>query len=308
MTVGIALTNKNYGVMMADSRLTLGKERSVDAANKLIVVKAKNYEGAMVGAGDAGLVFTLFEYAKSITCGSLENFIERIQKEVADRMVGDRARTLRYYKNMLEKEAEEIYTNEEEKRAYVENNILEFIKEQDRIYELFYASKFIIAAFDKKNKRIRKFELDHTNIVETSVFESIIGSGSDAAGLELMRLIPGLPLGKLCLNEMTFLALCAYVRATQNIGVGGVPKIALIEKKVRLLEKCDAITLANLVAAYEADIIQRDYVEVEVAKIINREADYQEIANKLELSTKALQNYIIPLDSWVSSANSKAKK
>ena len=170
--------------------------------------------------------------------------------------------------------------------------------------EDYITSDFVAAFYDKKEGRVKKYMINAAIYTEDPIFETVIGSGADSAGLELMKLISGAPLGKLHKCEIAFFALCAYVRATQNVGVGGNPKIALIDKDgSKIVSREDSIALANITAAYHADLLPRAYAEHNAELILRGQGKYEEVAKAVGMNEFVLKNHLVPLDSWLNLAN-----
>ncbi len=294
MTVCIILNNKKYGVAIADSRAVYDDNRLGDVANKLTILKTKNYGGAVVGAGDAQLVFSLLQKAKSVKSGSYEKLLKILRNYLFDVLENLRLQLLEADKKLNENTA-----------SILDN--LEPINSED--LEQIYNSECLIAAYDFKRQRILKHRIYPELYIPDTTFESVIGSGKDAAELELLRLIPGVPISRLNLEEITFFAMCAYVRATQNVGVGGAPKVALIQEQgVSKLNKQKCITLANLVAAYSAEVVGRDYAEEQLKNIMKNIPNYASLGSKLNLNENTLRSLLIPLGSWISYNNNQRYK
>lgn len=316
MTVGLVLNNRDYGVALADSMVTIGDYRKGDTANKLLHINAKNFYGAMVGAGDAMNIFAAFEDIKDKTfrepkkmLEALRNFSLEYQLNADRQAVESQMKIEEIAKkyHSRREDSEEDGNEGEESEEEPEDDMFGFKKRKKSILgglEDYLTSDFVTAIYDKKEQRVRKYFINAAVYIEDPIFETAIGSGSDSAGLELMRLISGAPLGKLHKCEIAFFALCAYVRATQNVGVGGIPKMALIDKQgATVVSRENSIALANIVSAYHADLIPRSYAEHNAELVLRGQGRYEEVAKAIGMNGFVLKNHLVPLDSWLNLAN-----
>lgn len=310
MTVGLVLNNRDYGVALADSMVTIGDSRKGDTANKLLHINATSFYGAMVGAGDALNIFAAFENIREKKFKSPQRILEAVrnftleyQLDIDKQAIESQMKIEKVaekYKGKAEKEdvdegefiLDDIFGAKEEKQSVL-GGLEDYMK-----------SDFVAAIYDKKEKRVRKYAVNAGFYAEDPFFESIIGSGTDSAELELMRLMSGAPLSRLHKCEIAFFGLCAYVRATQNVGVGGIPKIALIDKDgSKIVSREDSIALANITAAYHADLIPRPYAEHNAELILRGQGKYEEVAQAFNTTVFTLTNLLSPLDSWLNVGN-----
>ncbi|MDD4878704.1 MAG: hypothetical protein PHO02_06770 [Candidatus Nanoarchaeia archaeon] len=313
MTVGLVLNNRDYGVALADSMVTIGDYRKGDTANKLLHINANRFYGAMVGAGDALNIFATFEDTKEREFTTPKKMLEsvknfaleyhlNIDRQAIESQIKIEEIAKKYKGKMPEVDEEQEGETESE-----EEDMFGFRKRKKSILgglEDYMTSDFVAAIYDKREKRIRKYAVNAAFVAEDPFFESVIGSGSDSAGLELMRLMSGAPLNKLHKCEIAFFGLCAYVRATQNVGVGGIPKIALIDKDgSTIVSREDSIALANIVSAYHADLIPRPYAEHNAELVLRGQGKYEEVAQSIGMNEFVLKNHLVPLDSWLNLGN-----
>lgn len=300
MTVGIILNNKNSGVAIADSKVMIDN-RLGDAANKLITIKAKDYEGAVVGAGSGQALFSLFKYMKTLKKKNFEDFLKCSRDYWFKQLMHIEEQLMDSGKNKMDTISKSF---KDDANPMQEQMALESIMQEIEFVERAFASECLAAVFDRQQKCVRKYSLTNYMYKEEAAFECVIGGGFDTAYPELLRLIPGAPLSKLDIEEIAFFAMCTYVRATQNIGVGGPPKIALINSKgVKKVNKGKSVALTNIVGAYMADIIARPYAEEQVLSVLKGKADYSEVGEKIGLEGDSITNLLVPLDSWISCAN-----
>ncbi|MDI6737359.1 MAG: hypothetical protein QME12_02465 [Nanoarchaeota archaeon] len=316
MTVGLVLNNKDYGVALADSMVTIGDYRKGDTANKLLHINAKDFYGAMVGAGDAINIFAAFEHIKDKTFKEPKTMLEEVRNFSLEYQLNIDRQALesqmkieelaKKYRGNPEDSGGET-EDEEDNGEGQENDIFGFKRRKKAILggiEDYMTSDFVTAIYDKKEQRVRKYFINAAIYAEDPIFETVIGSGADSAGLELARLISGAPLNKLHQREIAFFGLCAYVRATQNIGVGGIPKIALIDKEgSKIVSREDSIALANITAAYHADLLPRAYAEHNAELVLRGRGKYEKVAQAVGMNEFALKNHLVPLDSWLNLAN-----
>ncbi|MFH1065705.1 MAG: hypothetical protein V1734_04345 [Nanoarchaeota archaeon] len=310
MTVGLVLNNRDYGVALADSMVTIGNDRKGDTANKLLHINAKNFYGAMVGAGEALNIFAAFEDIRDRKFQKPDKMLEAIRNFALeyglniDRQAMESQMKIEKAAEKYKDKADESENEEGEEEA---EDIFGFQKRKKSILgglEDYMTSDFVAAVYDKNEKRVRKYAVNAAFYAEDPFFETVIGSGADSAGLELMRLMSGAPLSKLHKCEIAFFGLCAYVRATQNVGVGGIPKMALIDKDgSKIVSREDSIALANITAAYHADLVPRGYAEHNAELVLRGQGKYEDIAKTLGMNEFTLKNYLIPLDSWLSLGN-----
>ncbi|MBU2638169.1 MAG: hypothetical protein KJ955_04300 [Nanoarchaeota archaeon] len=338
MTVGLILNNQDYGVAIADSQITIGDSRSANLANKLLQVNAKEYHGAMVGSGDAITLYHVLEQVRSMKPASLAKLLDRI-KELSlelplsiEQQMAEAGKKIQGALGVKSQEAPDemdlmsiLQTGQGRKRdeyAKLQQQIRKHISRLTRIQprlemdankgqmfggiEQFITHELIFAAYDKKASRIRKYVITSLCYGEDSSFETITGSGTDASELELMKLLPGIRLKERRHPEIAFFALCAFVRATQNVGVGGIPKIALISKeRTRVLKRKESVALANIIAAYQAELVTRVFAEQSVEDVIGKKANYEEMARKTGKSQDHLCGLLTPMDYWIAYANEK---
>ncbi|MEK6864650.1 MAG: hypothetical protein AABX27_05110, partial [Nanoarchaeota archaeon] len=317
MTVGLVLNNRDYGVALADSMVTIGDERKGDTANKLLHINAKDFYGAMVSAGDAINIFATFEHIKDQTFKNPKKMLESIKNFSLEYSLNIDRQALesqmkieeiaKKYRGKDEEQEDEEDESEEGNGKEQEDDMFGSKKRKKAILgglEDYITSDFVAAFYDKKEGRVKKYFINAAIYTEDPIFETVIGSGADSAGLELMKLISGAPLGKLHKCEIAFFALCAYVRATQNVGVGGNPKIALIDKDgSKIVSREDSIALANITAAYHADLLPRAYAEHNAELILRGQGKYEEVAQAFNMTEFTLKNMLMPLDSWLNLAN-----
>ncbi len=96
------------------------------------------------------------------------------------------------------------------------------------------------------------------------------------------------------------------MNTTLNPSVGGAPQVALInEERVKILEKDRAIALGNVMGAYEAGKLPRDFAERYAKTILRGTANYKEIAYVLDLTPQSLKTIMVPLSSWIAGENVK---
>lgn len=336
MTVGLILNNRDYGVAIADSRVTIGNERSADLANKLLLVNAKGYSGAMIGAGSARSLYYVFERVRAMKQAILKKLLEKIRDESLEYPLSIQSQIADAEKEIIGR----LRVGREEEPQGLEEILGQKARseEQEKLHrqirknlsritnvaanpklkmpmncagmqggiEDFVTHEIIFAAYDKSAGCIRKYVIHSICYGEDSSFQTITGSGADSAELELMKLMPGVKLKSLRHPVIAFFSLCAYVRATQNLGVGGTPKIALLSReRTRVLKKSESIALANITSAYQAELINRAFAEQSVEGIITGKADYEEIAGGLGMNAQSICGPLTPLDNWLAYANGK---
>ena len=298
MTVGIILNNEHSGVAIADSRITSNNQRQSDSANKLTTIVENSYEGAILGAGDASMIFSLLKHAKRARNETLEGFLADIKNTWFNIIEETRLQIIEFQSKVSRNETD----------AMGEGMPLQFNPENDITPppEPFDMSECMTIFYDRKEQRIKKHRIFPEAYMEDHIFESVIGSGSDAAGLEFLRLMPGTSIKSLGHREIAFFGMCAYVKATQNIGVGGMPKIALIDKMgVTKISKEAAVSMANIIGAYTSELITRDYAELHFGEVMTGLVDYANIEKHIGLPKFALENLLVPLESWIGYANRK---
>ena len=306
MTVGIGFTNGREAVSLTDVQVLMYGRKS-DSVNKTGIFNRDQYRGVVFGAGSGDRVMHIIESLGSIQGNSLEEMVKALQ-------VYDISGLRKLEKNWME----QTRLSEEQKLAMIDDPKIkgevykQMLKEADeRLKEgrNRYKADIIVMGYDKNSNKIKLYGINDEDLTELTREHVEIGSGADGAHLYFSGKLQGVEPAKLTVPELVFFGINAYGFASINHGVGGAPRITLVNGKgVRTLSHDRSVALANLSGAYLAEFnperLNRGQFMSHIEELISDgEFDLKAIARGLDLNPKSVTTKFIPYSSWQQTAN-----
>ena len=301
MTVGITFSNGLEAVVCTDIRASTGGRES-DSFKKLEKVESEKYHGVIFGCGSGNVIEGIFKKMPSSSQkhNKIEDFINAVKEELYSGFYDAKEQYIKKTKKEIEIKSG-LFTNEDEKMQFTRSNISECIHNYNGMQN---STVIFITIYDKGANRIRNFYINEGGTGEVYANITAIGSGTDGANMYFSQKMQGVDEKKLKKKDIFFATMNSYNWATINQGVGGTPRVALIDKDgVRLFTNEEASTSTNVSGAYLAELIDKKYALGAMESIIGKAADYEEIARKLDLTQKALMSAAIPASFWQHLAN-----
>lgn len=309
MTVGIYLTNGKEAVVLSDVRAGFG-QRTSDTFNKMDFFSSDKYHGAIYATGSgkqAEDLFTKLRQMSSSECSfhtfmralsnnldsSIQNYedfyIDKVKKEITRR--ADVISDPNYKANMINSDERKLLDNLEELRKMEH-------------------TQFVGIAYDKDSDGIKACTFYPKYFTESNSQHYEIGSGSDGAGLYFAKSLPGRNLSEQSVAEMLYFVANAYSFSTLNVGVGGTPKIVIIDKnKSNLLDTTKIRQIVNLSGAHLTNGYSRLTLTKSVDTIEGILSDDKEslkgFASIVGYDEKILSEIYIPASSWTEAVNSR---
>ncbi|HLC53376.1 MAG TPA: hypothetical protein VJK03_02425 [Candidatus Nanoarchaeia archaeon] len=308
MTVGISFTNDKEAIAITDSRVSSGIRQS-DAVDKMTTFTRPGYHGVLFGTGLA----TLLEGVRKHIPGCLEDTFDKF---VVSLQTPYQAIVNTFERTRLAGEKEKVLAkaslidNPEHKERFINDQLGELMRKFDKDREESYTC-FITTAYDRSQGRTRHWYFSDVDRAQMEVPHIEIGSGRDAANLYFTTKLQGIEPRTLTRDQLAFFAMNAYSMSTVNQGVGGVPKIALIDKdECRIIDARNAIAMANLSGAYLAetlrDGVDRPTVERYMGRLLSPNYTPDDLlANILNVNEETLTTTYIPYSSWQVKKNRK---
>ena len=199
--------------------------------------------------------------------------------------------------------------DEQERKRFVDNELGNLFRKFDEFRSGGEdETVFGVVAYDKDQGGIRKMFVNWGQFVPINGDRVEIGSGSDGSNSYFSNVLQGINVKDLDLPRLCYLAMNGYCFSNVNHGVGGVPKLAIVEKDgVKILDRNKSICLANVSGAHltggTANLDRPAVVKIYEEVLSGKEADYDRISKTLDLTPNALCNLYIPFSSWQEHAN-----
>jgi len=308
MSLGIALTNGLEAVVITDGR-SFDSGRKKDSENKVGRFENSEYHGIVFGAGNGNLVWGIVNNSKVFQqLPSLVEYVATIhamhQKQIAD------SRDTLFQKIQQEAGARvQVFPGSpEQKQQMLMQDISRRLEEYDKARREGYTS-LVVAAFDKNAKGIRIYYVDENSKDQTFSDHIEIGSGRDGANFYFTTKLEGIDCSNLRVKDLLFCGINAYSMSTVNIGVGGTPKIAIINSNgISILPPEPTRALANVSGAYLAELegVNKHDTLLHMGEILNeKDPQYDVVAEKLGINNETLRTMVIPYSVWQEKANTR---
>jgi hypothetical protein len=201
-----------------------------------------------------------------------------------------------------------IIDDESERQLFVRS---ENIRTNARFDEQMSGSPILaVVAYDTERKRVFQYGVGCGIVYESHDPSNPIGSGADAAGLRMIRKLPGVNVDRLTSADMLFFLTTAFCESTTNVGVGGSPSSGEVDKDgARIVDHKVCIAVSNVCGSYLADECSRLTLRKtrQLVKGIGKgdKKAISEAATLLDMSEDRLQNmYVLP-STWTEMANRK---
>jgi len=304
MTAGFSYTNGLESLVCTDKKLTMGNRES-NTSNKLEKIRSDDYHGVIYTAGSKSLADSIIKRKKEFIKDkkTVEDFVEKVHKELKTVFENHTTAWLNSELEEVDKKANLFYEGKAKERYK--------IKEKEKLMTKYDESKkenqtfFVVEVYDKNTDRIRRFSIGLSGHLESfSPNYPQLGSGFDGVDFYFHKKTPGIDPSKLNKEGLLYHVLNAYSYAEVDVGVGGTPKIARIDKSdVKLLHRKDVSTLTNLAGAYQAEFISSRQFKIFLSQVLKGKANYGEIAKKLNETEFNLTSATIPPSVWQERAN-----
>jgi hypothetical protein len=310
MTVEISINNGQEAIALSDSRVSAGYRKS-DSFDKMGVIAKEKFHSVLFGTGSGYDVKQILRGICDTPAEEIEAWASLMQRSYGT-LFKKHYESFIAAKSMEISVAAKIFSNEDDKKRFIATQQEKVLKEIEADSRNNF-SQFGAVGYDLSQNKIRSFWFSPMLMCENPTETLVLGSGSDGAGAYLDTKLQGIDLTKLAPAELLFFTLNAYGTSTLNHGVGGTPKIALIDKKgVTFLPSEKIRAMVNLSGAYQSEINPRALTPERVVKqledIMNVHdgPDYKTIARVLGINKETLTGIYIPYSSWQESANTRS--
>ena len=256
------------------------------------------------------LLVGINEKLKELEGDSLDEFVYSIVESACDVINMDDLSYVYNLKTNIAKKMELLDEDSPYREDFFLEQIVDGLENYDGRKQEERSCLFGLIAFDNNEGGVRQFLIDPYNSDEMYLGHVEIGSGSDGADLYFSTKLQGLDRTNLSMEELLFFACNGYNFSTVNTGVGGIPKIAhVLENECKILSLNQSIALANLSGAYLSrhpnlgSVPETlDFIE---GILEEDKENYERLSEKLEISRKNLQTFLIPYSSWQQNVNEK---
>lgn len=310
MTVGISLTNGKEAIVITDSQVS-GTGRKSDSVQKIGEFKADKYHGVIFGTGNANSILRVIRHPHEFHSQSIEDFAQAIGTHYKTQTDKHERKILEDERRALDQKAA-LITDEKERESFVARQLNELFVKYDKMREdpSQNRSLFVTTAYNKDKKRIDNFIIDNNGAHHLSLDHIEVGSGDDGANVYFSTKLQGIHIPNLKVPQMLFFCMNAYSISNMNVGVGGVPKVGIInEDETSTLARDKTILLANLSGAYLAEynkrVSQKDKVLGTFERALEKGRDIKEIVEDSGLDGEIFTRLYVPYSSWQDSANQR---
>jgi len=312
MTVGITFNNGKKAALITDSRGSLFGRQS-DVFDKMSTFATANYHGAMFGSGNGNTIQGVFSGLDSSKSSTIDDFVSSVRSLQQGIENPNYARWLEAMKS--EAMAKATLIPKGPKRSQVIN------QEHVKIMQLFDQYKadpnnraqLIAVLFDKAKEKIRHFDIGSYTYNELFGNNAQIGSGMDGANMYFVTRLQGLDPSKLSPAELVFHVVNAYSLATVNQGVGGTPKLVIVdEKEPKVIGPQRTRALVNLSGGYLTDgskkLGYKRGTEIADEVLHSKNPNYKRLAKQLGVRIDTLTTMAVPYSIWQERANAPNNK
>ncbi|MFW6025989.1 MAG: hypothetical protein ACOCRX_06560 [Candidatus Woesearchaeota archaeon] len=334
MTVGITLNNDDYAVIIVDSRVS-SMSRESDSIDKIAEFNQENYHGVIFGSGRGNLVLDLNRDLKNFNEDSVDSLVDKVYSE----MLGKIDKKDKNYLMNLSREYEKINSSlflsdrklidklkgmrfieksDKEKINYLTEKMIvkyENINDEDlseiksRYFDRKRSSKteFLTVLYDKDHEKIRKYHFNYINKDEIFLNYDIIGSGKDYAHSYLLENLVGKKVDDFKIEDFVLFGINSYSKSTLNEGVGGRPKIFVLDKNTnKKLDRDLSIYLSNLSGIFLSNTTKISELDLKenINKIINSNFNYNSFLKEYNLED-SINKFHIPYSSFLEGSSNK---
>jgi hypothetical protein len=313
MTVCISLTNYKTAVVLTDSQVS-GYNRQSNTANKSEQFIGENYQGVICGTGAANRIVSANRTAKTMDQQqSLDLFIEAMFNRFQETIDSEGTKIVAQSKKDLEKKISLITgLPKARKISMIEQDTRDAMRRYDEQLRQENQTTLLVTAYDKERHAIRVYAWNRQSFTESANTTTAAGSGADGAEVYFATRFPGIDLSRCEQRDLLFHAINAFNYSTINRGVGGSPKIMLIdEKEVSEIPHDAATALCNLSGEYltQSENLQQHHTRQLFKDLLaEKEGTYQKIAKAAKLSVDDVTGVLIPFSSMQERANRKFYK
>jgi hypothetical protein len=311
MTVGIAFTNGIEAINITDAQVSTYGRKS-DSFDKSETFNGRNCHGVVFGTGNGDAVLGVNQKLADFEDLSLEELVRAIHEFYGNEMYQGAKTSLITEKKRIELKAS-ILTDSDKRRDFLSKELENLQRRFDQLINEnpFYTSELCVVGFDNYSDKIRNFHIQLQGIVPIRSSHIEVGSGKDGASSYLLSKLPGLDPRKLSLSQLAYYAINAYSHSNINQGVGGTPKITIINKDAaNILGPVETLTLTNLSGAYLAEFNPEKLTPKRVKAYFqgilqDKVVPARQIAKDLRINEDALRTLYIPYSSWQERVNRK---
>ena len=309
MTFGACLVKKNNleAIIITDSRGTYSGRES-DAYSKIETFEKNDCHGALFGSGSANLLFGAFREVKEAKGNSIEKIANEIRKKHERRLWKIEQSMLDYISSETKKKVNELHkkANSEAYPLDLSNYFQSEITNGIGIVNNWkdsHRTEFLIAGVDAaESPEIKMFYFSEE--IFSPIYDSffVLGSAQDASEMYFLEQLTKDGLKNT--EDLIFHALNGFHTGCNNVGVGGLPSIVIINKDgIKNIPKKEVIALMNLTGAYLSGYI-RDKIDKKsflnlIKEMYNENPDAIKEASKItKLNTEYFKKLAIPYSSW----------
>jgi len=305
MTVGLNYDNRKTAVVIADTEVS-GYGRKSDSFTKLEQIANDNYHVVIFGTGLGNDLGRILNKKQLLQEEKLDDFIKNIQEELKKELERRMQNYIDANKKSIEIAASAI-ADEKRKRQFVDNETGKLLRGYEEYQRDMGQSLISVVGYDKEEDRIRKFHVTYVDYSEGFIPADQIGSGKDGAHMYFSKKTQGIDPVELTTADLLFHAASAYSWSTTNIGVGGTPRIAIIDKDgVQIKEGNEVAALTTATNAYQAELLTKEEINKVVKQMLSKRGiSYRQLAKKLGFSEENLKAAMIPYETLQEIANKR---
>ena len=334
MTVGITLNNDDYAVIIVDSRVS-SMSRESDSIDKIAEFNQKNYHGVIFGSGRGNLVLDLNRDLKNFNEDSVDKLVDKVYSEMLNK-IDKKDKT--YLENLTREYGKINSSLFLSKRKLIDKlNGMKFIEKTDKdkinyltekmiekyesindddlseIKSRYFDRKrnskteFLTVLYDKDYDKIRKYHFNYINKDEIFLNYDIIGSGKDYAHSYLLENLVGKEVDDFKIEDFLLFGINSYSKSTLNEGVGGRPKIFVLDKNTNeKLNRDQSIYLSNLSGIYLSNTtnLSENQLKENIKNILNNDFNYSEFLKEYNLE-ESINKFHIPYSSFLEGSSNK---
>ncbi len=309
MTVGLNYDNRRTAVVIADTEVS-GYGRKSDSFTKLEQIANEKYHAVIFGTGLGNDLARILNKKEALKAKKFEDFIKNIQGELKNEMQRKMQNYMDVNKKNIETAASAI-ADKKRKEQFVDNETGKMLRNYEEYQRETGQSLISVVGYDKEEGRIRKFHITYVDYSEGFVPADQIGSGKDGAHMYFSKKTQGIDPVELETADILFHAASAYSWSTTNIGVGGTPRVAIIDEEgVQIKEGEEVAALTTATNAYQAELLTKEEINKIVKQMLSKRGiSYRQLSRKLGFSEENLRAAMIPYETLQEIANKrKAKK
>lgn len=295
------MSNGKEAIAITDAQGSSSGRKS-DSFVKLFPVNFSGYFGVLYGTGDAN-IFLGSTFGHDVA--SLDAYVRSLYSRM--KALVDTIDTNYMTRQREEITKEALVISDDGRRAdFARQQELGFIQRYEQAKQ--NQTWLVTVGFDREAGRVRCYLVRETGSLEIFTPHLEVGSGADGANFSLGTAIQGLDVTRLPAEGLLYFAVNAYHMATENVGVGGTPKIAAISGNgVMQLPDANVRALMNLSGAFLSrySVITPGSMIGHCKGALEGMVNLRAISRVTGLSGEQLVRMSVPYNVWQDMANQK---